>query len=91
MYIVHAILTIDLPHVHSLKGRRKIVNSIKDHFKNKNICVADVSSEYAKEAVLELLFFAPSQNEANNKIERIEQTLQERFSDIEFSLQYEIL
>ncbi|BCD60512.1 MULTISPECIES: DUF503 family protein [unclassified Nitratiruptor] len=91
MQIVHVFITIDLPFVQSLKGRRKILHSIKDKLKNKNMCVADISGEYAKEGHLELLFFANSPQDANEKIENLEKMLETNFPDIEISLQYELI
>ena len=91
MLIVYAIITINLPFASSLKGRRKIINSIKDRLKHQNIAVADLSSEYPKEAALALLFFAKSQNDANNKIAKIDNLLASFFSDIEYDIEYEII
>jgi len=89
--IVHLVLTLNLPYVVSLKGRRKVVNSIKDRLRRKNIAVVDISGEYAKEAQLELLFFAGSPNEANDKVEKIYNTLSASFPTIDIELEYEIL
>jgi len=89
--IVHLILTLNLPYVVSLKGRRRVVNSIKDRLKRKNIAVVDVSGEYAKEAQLELLFFASNQNDANDKVERIYNSLSASFPTIDIELEYEVL
>ncbi|NPA04304.1 MAG: DUF503 domain-containing protein [Epsilonproteobacteria bacterium] len=91
MLIVHLVLTLNLPYVVSLKGRRKVVNSIKDRLRRKNIAVVDISGEYAKEAQLELLFFAGSPNEANDKVEKIYNTLSASFPTIDIELEYEIL
>ncbi len=91
MLIVHLYITFDLPYVHSLKGRRKILASIKERLKNKNMAVVDVSGEYPKEGALEVCFFAASQNDAKNKIESLQNLLQERFSDIEYNIDYEII
>jgi len=89
--IVHALITLRLPYVHSLKGRRKILNAIKDRLKNKNMAVADVSGEYAKEGLLTLCFFASTQEDANNKIEQLEQLLEHHFPELDFEMQYEIV
>ena len=91
MLIVHAIITLDLPYIHSLKGRRAVVNAIKERLKHKNMAVADVSGEYAKEAQLEIVFFASNENEANNKIHNIENLLEQKFSDILYNISYEII
>ncbi len=91
MLIVHALLTLDLPYVHSLKGRRKILGSIKERLKNQNMAVADLSGEYPKEARIALCFFAKGQEDANNKIQKLEEQLQHHFPELEFDIQYEIL
>lgn len=91
MLIVYALITLQLPYIHSLKGRRKVINSIKDRLKHQNIAVADLSGEYAKEATLALLFFAKSENDANNKIAKIDNLLASFFSDIEYDIEYEII
>jgi len=91
MLIVHAQLTIDLPYISSLKGRRKILHSLKERLKKRNIAVADLSPEYAKEAILALLFFASSETDANDRIEKLRNLLDSSFPDIDYSLQYEII
>ncbi len=91
MLIVHVSLILDLPYVHSIKGRRKILNAIKDRLKNRNIAIADLSGEYAREARLELLFFAPTPQQANNKIEKLHKLLEESFPELFFELSYEII
>ena len=91
MLIVYAIITIDLPFASSLKGRRKIINSIKDRLKHHNMAVADLSGEYPKEAALALLFFAKSQNDANNKIAKIDELLAKYFGEVSYDIEYEIL
>ncbi len=91
MLIVYATITLQLPYISSLKGRRKILNSIKDRLKHQNIAIADLSGEYAKEATLALLFFAANENIANNKITKIDNLLANSFSDIEYEIEYELL
>ncbi|BCD67983.1 DUF503 family protein [Nitratiruptor sp. YY09-18] len=91
MLIIHALITLDLPYITSLKGRRKILQSIKEKLKNKNVAVADLSGEYAKEGLLELVFFASSQNDANNKIQNLHKFLDDNFPDIRYTLEYEIV
>ncbi len=91
MLIVHALLTLDLPYIHSLKGRRKILSSIKERLKNQNMAVVDLSGEYPKEGVVALCFFAANEQEANNKIEKLQKVLERQFLDLEFTINYEIL
>ena len=91
MLIVHALLELSLPYVQSLKGRRKIVASIKDRLKNKNISLLDVSTEYPKEAQIALCFLSPNEAEAQKKLQTIEKVMERYFSDIEYHLSYELL
>ncbi|SMC09543.1 DUF503 family protein [Nitratiruptor tergarcus] len=91
MLIVHLLITLDLPYITSLKGRRKILNSLKEKLKHQNMAVTDVSGEYAKEASLALLFFAKNENEAHKKIEKVRNLLDNYMSDIEYTISYEIL
>ncbi len=91
MLIVHALITFDLPYVNSLKGRRKVLHAIKDRLKNQNMAVADLSGEYPKEARIALCFFAKGQEDANNKIQKLEEQLQHHFPELESQIQYEIL
>jgi uncharacterized protein YlxP (DUF503 family) len=89
--IVNALLELSLPYVQSLKGRRKIVASIKERLKNKNISLLDASGEYPKEAQIALCFLSPNEAEAQKKLQSIEKILERYFSDIEYRLSYEII
>ncbi|MRI59169.1 MAG: DUF503 domain-containing protein [Epsilonproteobacteria bacterium] len=91
MLLVHALITVDLPYIHSLKGRRKVLASIKDRLKGKNMAVADLSGEYAKEAVLAVAFFALGHNDANNKIASLRRFLEESLPEASLTIDYEIL
>ena len=91
MLIVHALLTLDLPHVTSLKGRRKIVNSIKERLRHKNLSVIDISGEYPKEAAIAICFLALSEPDARKKLQSIEETILRYHPDLSFDLSYEIL
>ena len=91
MLVVHARITLDLPYISSLKGRRKVLASIKDRLKRKNMAVADLSGEYAKEAVLAILFFASGHNDANNKIAALQSFLEENFPEATCTIDYETI
>ncbi len=91
MYIVNLLITLDLPYVQSLKGRRKIINSIKDRLSRLNISILDISSEYPKEAAIAIAFLALSEEDIQKRVQNIEKILDRHFSDIEYSISYEVL
>ncbi len=91
MTLIFATLTIDLPFAESKKGRRAVVNSIKDHLSRMNCSVLDISGEYPKEAQIALTFLSRSEDEANRKIEKIEKMLESRYPDIHSELTYDRL
>ena len=91
MHLVNLLITIDLPYVQSLKGRRKIINSIKDRLSKMNLSVLDISSEYPKEAEIAIAFLTLSENDIQKKIQSIEKILDRYFSDINYEISYEIL
>ena len=89
MIISNCILHIDLPYVHSLKGRRSIVNSIKEKLKAFNLSVLDVSGEYVKEADIAFVFLSQNALGAAQYREKIEKLLERNFSEYHFELEYE--
>ncbi len=91
MQIVYFLLTLDLPYVQSLKGRRKIVSSIKERLKNRNISILDASGEYPKEAQIAGVFLATSKTDIQKKLQSIEKILERYFSDIHYTLSYDII
>ncbi len=91
MHIVNLLITLDLPYVESLKGRRKILNSIKERLSKLNISILDISSEYPKEAEIAIVFLALSEEDIQKRLQNIEKILDRYFSDIEYSISYEIL
>ncbi|WP_281951080.1 DUF503 family protein [Nitrosophilus kaiyonis] len=91
MHIVNLLITLDLPYVKSKKGRRKIINSIKERLSKHNLSILDISSEYPKEAEIAIAFLSLSEIDAKKKIQTIEKILDRYFSDVEYSISYEIL
>ena len=85
------LITIDLPYVQTLKGRRKILNSIKDRLSKHNLSIVDISGEYSKEAQLAILFWALKESDIQKKIQNIEKILDRYFSDNEYDINYEVL
>ncbi len=91
MTLTFATLTIDLPFAESKKGRRAVVNSIKEHLSRMNCSVLDISGEYPKEAQIAIAFLSRSEQEANLKIGKIETMLESRYPDIHSELAYDLL
>ncbi len=91
MTLTYATLTIDLPFAESKKGRRSVVNSIKERLSRMNCSVLDISGEYPKEAQIALSFLSRSEREAKQKIGKIETMLESRYPDIRSELTYDHL
>ncbi len=89
MILCNCILHIELPHIHSLKGRRAVTNSLKEKLKSFNISILDISGEYAKEADIAFVFLSPDSRSAAQYRERIESMLDRNFSEYYFTLDYE--
>lgn len=89
MIICHCTLHLDLPYVHSLKGRRSITNSIKEKLKSFNVSVMDVSGEYPKEADIAFVFLSHDSRTAAQYREKIETMLERSFGEYPFTLEYE--
>ncbi|WP_457596597.1 DUF503 family protein [Hydrogenimonas sp.] len=91
MTLTYADLTIDLPHVQSKKGRRALLNSLKERLKAMNCSVLDLSGEYPKTAHIALAFLSATEADAHARLEKIERLLAERYSELETTLDYEFL
>jgi len=91
MIICNCILHLELPHVQSLKGRRRVTNSMKEKLKAFNLSVLDVSGEYAKEADIAFVFLSPNSLGAAQYREKIEKMLERNFSEYHFELDYEVI
>jgi len=91
MIICNCILHIELPYVHSLKGRRSVTSSMKEKLKAFNLSVLDVSGEYAKEADIAFVFLSPNSLRAAQYREKIEKMLEWNFSEYDFELDYEVI
>ena len=90
MLLVNMQIILSLPYAQSLKGRRKIVHSIKEKLKKHNLSILDLSREYVKEAELAIAFLALNQKEQAKKIETIEKLL-DGYYEIEYQIDYEVL
>jgi len=91
MVIVTLIADFELPFVHSLKGRRRIVNSIKEKLKRFNVGVLDISGEYAREGSIGIVFPAHNSRQAHQIADKIEQFLFSQFPEIEFFFDRELI
>jgi ACT domain-containing protein len=80
-----------MPYIISLKGRRKILSSIKERMKKLNISLLDISGKYSKEGQLAAVFLILKEKEANEKIQKIDKLLQKFENEIEYEIEYEIL
>ncbi len=89
MIISNCILHIDLPYVHSLKGRRSVVTSMKEKLKVFNLSILDVSGEYVKEADIAFVFLSQSTLGAAQYRDKIGKMLERNFSEYHFDLEYE--
>ncbi len=82
---------IDLPAAHSLKGRRSVLNRIKDLLKKMNVSVLDISSEYVKEAELVVVYAAANEKLCAQVFQTIENVLEQRFPELECEITLEML
>jgi uncharacterized protein YlxP (DUF503 family) len=84
-------LRFELIDVSSLKGRRSVLNGIKERLKSYNVSLLDLSGEYPKEAELALAFLSPDRAAAAQYRERIEATLERHFPEWPCDIEYEEL
>lgn len=91
MVIGNLFIRIELPYVESLKGRRSVLNRIKEALKKLNVSVLDISSEYAKEAELAVVYAAANEKFAAQMLQSIESLLEQRFPDLQCEVEFEML
>ena len=89
MIVCTMYLHLDLPDVHSLKGRRSILNSLKERLKTFNVSVLDISSEYPKEATIALAFLSPDTVSAEQYRRKIETMIESRFPEHPCEIDFE--
>jgi len=90
MVILNGYIDMQLPFVSSLKGRRTVLNSIKERLKKFNLSQLDISGEYPKEASIAFILLAQEHRLAEQQIQKIETVLESSFPEIEFSISYEL-
>lgn len=91
MVIANVLIRLDLPYVESLKGRRSVLNRIKDSLKKLNVSVLDLSSEYAKEGELAVVYAAPNEKLCAQVFQMIETILEQKFPEYQYELELEML
>jgi hypothetical protein len=84
-------LHFDLIDAHSLKGRRSILNGIKEQLKRYNVSLLDISGEYPKEAQIALAFLSAGERQAAQYRESIEAMIESRFGEWPCEIGYELL
>ena len=90
MTILNGYIDIQLPYAESLKGRRAILNAVKEKLKKFNLSQLDLSGEYPKEATIAIIFLAPDSVKAQQQIAKIESVLESAFPEAEFEISYEM-
>ena len=91
MILVHGVIHLELPHVQSLKGRRAVLNSLKERLRRMNLSLLDLSGEYAHEADLAFAYLAHDVRQSAQYRESIERVLERYFGEYEYSVDYEEL
>jgi len=89
MILCNCLLHLELPHVSSLKGRRAVINSLKEKLKQFNLSVLDISGDYVKEADIAFVFLAPNAMKSAQYRDKIEKMLEQYFGEYLFELSYE--
>ena len=89
MIIKSCIIHLNLPYVSGKKGRRAIINSIKERLKKLNISILDISSEYVKEADIAICYLSPNQKESAKYLEKIELILDRDAYEYEWEIDCE--
>ena len=91
MLLYNCALHLELPHVHSLKGRRSITNALKEKLKAFNVSVLDISGEYPKEAEIAFVFLSPDSRHGAQYLQKIEAMIERNFGEYVWEVAYEVL
>ena len=89
MLLYNCLVHLELPHVHSLKGRRSVTNALKEKLKAFNVSVLDLSGEYAKEADIAFVFLSPDAKHGMQYLQTIEAMIDRHFGEYMPSIEYE--
>jgi len=90
MIILNAYIDMKLPFASSLKGRRAVLNAVKEKLKKFNLSQLDISGEYPKEASIAVIFLTANERLAEQQIQKIETLLESSFPEVEFEISYEV-
>jgi len=90
MVIVNGYIDMKLPFASSLKGRRAVLNAIKEKLKKFNLSQLDISGEYPKEASIAVIFLSAGEKQAVQQLQKIESVLESSFPEVEFEISYEM-
>ncbi len=91
MILVHGAMHLDLPTVDSLKGRRRVLNGIKERLRRMNLSVLDLSGDYVREADVAFAYLAHDLRQAAQIRESIRRMMDRHFPEYEYDLEYEEL
>jgi len=91
MVISSCTLHLDLYDVVSLKGRRSVLNRLKEKLRTYNLSFLDMSGEYAKEADIAFVFLSSDRLGAARYREKIESALVSLFPEYTIEIEYEEL
>ena len=91
MLIHNCLIHFELPHVHSLKGRRSITNALKEKLKAFNVSVLDISGEYPKEAEIAFVFLSPDSRLGAQYLQKIEAMIDRHFGEYAWEVEYEVV
>ena len=91
MLIYNCLIHLELPHVHSLKGRRSITNALKEKLKAFNVSVLDVSGEYAKEVDIAFVFLSPDAKQGTQYLQKIEAMIERHFGEYVWEVECEVV
>ncbi len=90
MLIHSCFIHLELPHAHFLKGRRSVINSLKEKLKAFNLSVLDVSGEYPKEAEIAFVFLSPDAKQGTQYLQKIEAMIERHFGEYMWEMEYEV-
>ena len=89
MVLSHAVIRLELPEAHSLKGRRRVVHSLKERLKAFNISVLDISGSYIREAEIALAWLAHDTRQSAQIRQSVERLLDRYYGEYPWELEYE--
>ena len=91
MILVHGVIHLELPHVQSLKGRRAVLNSLKERLRRMNLSLLDLSGEYAHEADLAFAYLAHDARQSAQIRQSIEKVMDRYYGECFYEFDYEEL